>query len=188
MNGIRTTATGIFIFLLLYFVGCDRETGGDRAVPSPTDKMNEVVDIAPQDVGRMPDFHGHSVQDGSPVQSEVLRGRIVLVAFFNPWCSLCAVEMALLQKIQNEYDTSVVSIVGMAVVDDRERRGVEKYILRLGLKFPVLISSDALQKGFGGIPVIPTTFLIDIKGNIVKKYVGHFDEEKFLSDIKVLVK
>jgi len=42
-------------------------------------------------------------------------------------------------------------------------------------------------EGFGGIRAIPTTFIIDKKGNIQEKLVGYNDKETFEKIIQKLL-
>ena len=49
------------------------------------------------------------------------------------------------------------------------------------------LANQSIVNGYGGIRSIPTTFLIDKKGNIYKKYVGYNDKSVFENDIKAIL-
>jgi hypothetical protein len=49
------------------------------------------------------------------------------------------------------------------------------------------MTDSKVNNAFGGIPSIPTTFLIDSAGNISKKYVGYNSKAVFEADIKKLL-
>ena len=49
---------------------------------------------------------------------------------------------------------------------------VKEFAREMRMEYPVVMGNDELAEQFGGIPGIPTTFIVDRKGNIVKKFVG----------------
>ena len=57
----------------------------------------------------------------------------------------------------------------------------------LQINYPILIGNQRVTEDYGGIRGIPTTFIIDRRGNIVKKFVGYQDKEIFESAIKELL-
>jgi peroxiredoxin len=56
------------------------------------------------------------------------------------------------------------------------------------IAYPVLIATAEVQKSYGGIEAIPTTFILDKEGNIVAKYVGLQDKETFVKRLDVLTR
>ncbi|MNY53188.1 thiol-disulfide oxidoreductase [compost metagenome] len=61
------------------------------------------------------------------------------------------------------------------------------------MNYPVVIGNDEVASAYGGIRGIPTTFVIDREGRIVKKYVGLPAQTEegikaaFMKDIKPLL-
>jgi hypothetical protein len=51
----------------------------------------------------------------------------------------------------------------------------------------VLIGGETVQDKFGGIPSLPTTFIIDRQGRIRQKIIGARDREGFEKEIKPLL-
>lgn len=170
--------------LLAVLLGCERSSPEDAA--SRTGTKDAAVLITPEKRRKMPDFTLFSVQDGMAVRSENLQGRATLVTFFTPWCSSCVADMAMLQNLLGDYDADRFSVIGMAV-ETKDSGRMEPFIKKLGLKYPVLISDDALQAGFGGITSVPTAFFIDKKGNIARKFVGHLEKDHLTASIGMLL-
>lgn len=57
---------------------------------------------------------------------------------------------------------------------------VANYTRTRQLLFPVAMDSDgSIARAFGDVQITPTTFLIDKRGNIVKRYVGEPDWAQF---------
>ena len=55
------------------------------------------------------------------------------------------------------------------------------------VNYPILMTDGRVDKAYGGITSIPTTFVIDSAGNIRQKYVGYRDKAIFEADIKALL-
>ena len=48
----------------------------------------------------------------------------------------------------------------------------------------VLLADDEVKEDFGGISILPTMFLVDQKGKILKKYLGHIERDSLIRDIR----
>jgi hypothetical protein len=57
---------------------------------------------------------------------------------------------------------------------DSDRRD---YARKLGLVFPLVTMTAAMQESFGTVSVFPTLFFVDRKGVIVKQLVGFNDKD-----------
>ena len=135
----------------------------------------------------MPDFNLLSLRDGTPVRSESLRGRVVLVVFFTPWCSSCVSEMAMLEKLRQEYSQARFSVIGMAVVDKDTAGSLDQFVKKLALRYTILVSDDEVRQGFGGIIAVPTAFLIDKNGAIAQKFVSAMEKNVLSGAIDTLL-
>ena len=58
----------------------------------------------------------------------------------------------------------------------------------MGINYPVVYFNDKVIIDFGGVSAIPTTFIIDQKGNIVKKIIGLYPKSEYEQKIKELIK
>jgi peroxiredoxin len=52
------------------------------------------------------------------------------------------------------------------------------------MNYPVLLADQKVAQKFGGIEAIPTTFIIDRQGRIVKEHVGFTEKKEFENEIK----
>jgi peroxiredoxin len=84
----------------------------------------------------------------------------------------------------SEYGSKGVQIVGIAL-DQPEK--VKTFVRDNGMTYPVLIGTDEVSAHYGGVESIPTTFIIDKAGRIVKKFEGFRSMETFESQIKELL-
>jgi peroxiredoxin len=112
---------------------------------------------------------------GERVETAALRGKVVLINFWATSCSTCVAEMPKLVETHNKFAARGLETVAMAMSYDPEAQ-VRAYADRNALPFKVALDAgDAVARGFGGVRLTPTTFLIDRRGRIVHKYLGKPD-------------
>jgi len=134
----------------------------------------------------MPRFSLSAVVDGKIVQSIDFKGKALLITFFATWCPPCRKEIATLKKLQNEYGSKGFSVIGLSV-DEKGPKVVAKLMKQEKINYPVLMSERSTVKDFGGIAGIPTSFLINKKGNVVKCYPGYVAHALLVRDIQMIL-
>lgn len=116
--------------------------------------------------------------DGRQVQLQDQRGRVVMVIFWATSCPICMGEMPDLIETYRQYQARGFELIAVAMAyDDQEQ--VRKFARSKGLPFPVVLdTSGSLARSFDDTKVVPTTFLIDRKGNLVSRTLGAIDFPK----------
>lgn len=132
---------------------------------------------------KMPAFSLPDVTDGNTVDSQVFQGKVLLVTFFATWCPPCLEEVPGLIKLQQEFAKDGFSVVGLSM-DEGGPRVVIKFIKKQEINYPMLMADDVTIRGFGGVYGIPMSFLVNRKGNVVKKYPGFVPHSVLVKDIK----
>jgi thiol-disulfide isomerase/thioredoxin len=123
-------------------------------------------------LGRSPDFAFVSL-DGESVFSGDLRGQVVVLNFWATWCIPCRLEMPSLQSLHEDLGSDGVRVLGLAT-DAGSERTIRDFLTERGISYPVGRASYEQRRAFGGIPGIPTTFIIDRDGVIRHRVVGYF--------------
>ena len=132
---------------------------------------------------KMPEFSLSSALDGNEVRSEDYAGKVMLVTFFATWCPPCRQEIPTLIKLQNDYGDKGFSVIGMSV-DEKGPSVVVKMINKEKINYPVLMARGKTARDFGGVAGIPTSFLVNKQGMIVKRYPGYVPHAMLEKDIK----
>jgi thiol-disulfide isomerase/thioredoxin len=112
---------------------------------------------------------------------------VVIVDFWATWCPPCRRGIPDLILIQNEYKNKVV-VIGISLDQANTKAGVPEFAKRMGINYPIVYFNDKVINDFGGVAAIPTTFIIDQKGNIVKKMVGLYPKSEYEKELKNLIK
>ena len=117
-----------------------------------------------------PQFSFSSLE-GKTVAMKDLANKVVVVDFWATWCPPCREEIPHLNRLYAELKGKGFEIVGISM--DHEGTDVVKEFAReLRIEYPIVMGDEKDAEAFGGIMGLPTTFIIDRSGNIVKKYVG----------------
>lgn len=119
--------------------------------------------------------------DQKQVSFDALRqeGKVVVVNFWATSCSTCKKEMPKLVEMYQSFAPKGVAYLGVAMFYDNPEY-VKNYVAAQQLPFPITWDSDKqLAEKFGGIMGTPTTFIIDKKGNVAKRYVGEPKWDEF---------
>jgi thiol-disulfide isomerase/thioredoxin len=107
---------------------------------------------------------------GLSVRSTNYAGKVLLLNFWATWCGPCVAEIPDLIALQEKYAADGLAIVGASV--DTTSQAVQDFLAGTPLNYQVVMANGAMQMAYGGIPYIPTTFIISRQNLIMKKYVG----------------
>ena len=121
---------------------------------------------------KMPEFILPDATNGQKIDSRSLAGMTLIVTFFATWCPPCIEEIPALVKLQKKYGADSFSVIGLSV-DQGGDKVVRKMIEKKSINYPVVMADTQVMQDFGGVFGIPVTFLINKKGNVVKKYTGY---------------
>lgn len=135
---------------------------------------------------KMPSFVLDSALDDSVVKSDNFSGNVLLITFFATWCSPCVQEVPNFVKLQSEYKDQGFSVVAISV-DQADSGGIASFAEKKGINYPVLMFSQSVLEDFGGVYGIPASFMVNRKGEVVKRYTGYVAHAILAKDIKTLL-
>jgi peroxiredoxin len=112
---------------------------------------------------------------GETLATSELRGKVVLVNFWSTSCDVCMKEMPKLVETYDKYRGRGFETVAVAMSYDAPNY-VLYYSDKNKLPFKVALDpTGGLARSFGDVQATPTSFVIDKRGRIVKRYVGEPD-------------
>jgi thiol-disulfide isomerase/thioredoxin len=122
---------------------------------------------------------------GKPVNKDNWAGKVVIVNFWATWCPPCREEIPELLELKKEYKDRL-QIVGISE-DDDPPGSVLKFVRQKGMTYPIVMATQGLIDAYGGVPALPTSFLIDTQGRVVQKHSGLYPIEGYDLEIRSLL-
>ncbi|MCB2033489.1 MAG: TlpA family protein disulfide reductase, partial [Ottowia sp.] len=102
-------------------------------------------------------------------------GKVTLVNFWATSCTTCVAEMPQIVATYNQYKGKGYDTLAVAMSYDPPAY-VVNYAETRKLPFKVAIdNTGAVAKAWGDVQLTPTSYLLNKKGEIVKRYVGQPD-------------
>jgi peroxiredoxin len=113
--------------------------------------------------------------DGSKQSTADLKGRVTLVNFWATSCTTCVAEMPRIVATYDKYKARGFDTLAVAMSYDPPAY-VVNYTETRKLPFKVAIDNTGeVARAWGEVQLTPTTYLVNKKGEIVKRYVGEPD-------------
>ncbi len=140
----------LFISLLFLFSACTKA----RATEAPDFTLKDT--------------------EGKTIHLANYRGKAVILNFWATWCPPCLVEIPDFVRFYNNSRKKGIEIIGIAVSSNPQE--IKKFIKEYKITYPVCVSDRKIELLYGGIRAVPTTFIIDRKGNIHSKRLGAISE------------
>ncbi len=126
--------------------------------------------------------------NGQTIKLSDFRGQVVMVNFWASWCQPCREEMPLIEDIYNKYKKLGFTVLGVNV-DENPKLG-KKMLKKIPVTFPVVFDSDNKMIEKYRVQAMPSTFMVDQKGNIRDIHRGYKkgDEKAYENYIRKLLR
>ena len=113
--------------------------------------------------------------DGSTKTTDDLKGKVTLVNFWATSCVTCVGEMPKVIATYDKYKAQGYDTLAVAMSYDPPSY-VVNFAETRKLPFKVAIdNTGAVAKAWGDVALTPTTYIVNKRGEIVKRYVGEPD-------------
>ena len=115
---------------------------------------------------------------GRTIELSQLKGKTVVINFWATWCGPCRAEIPGFIEVYEKYKSKGLEIVGVSV-DEGGWSDVKPFVKEYKIDYPVVLATKKVEKEYGNIDAIPTTFIVDKNGFIVDRHLGYLKMEDF---------
>ncbi|HMK14574.1 MAG TPA: TlpA disulfide reductase family protein [Burkholderiales bacterium] len=98
------------------------------------------------------------------------RGKWVLVNFWATWCPPCLEEIPDLVALYEAHKKELL-VIGVAM-QYQNPKAVLEFADNMFISYPVVLGNDKIAAQIGKVNGLPTSFIFNPSGNLVKRHVG----------------
>ncbi|MBT5775594.1 MAG: TlpA family protein disulfide reductase [Dehalococcoidia bacterium] len=113
--------------------------------------------------------------DGGSLNSDELRGEVVVINVWASWCPPCREEAPTLSRVAADLEGSGVSFLG--VVQDDTEASARAFAAEADLDFRHAIDDGSFDHAYQ-VQVLPTTYVLDANGGLVATHLGPITEAR----------
>jgi thiol-disulfide isomerase/thioredoxin len=124
--------------------------------------------------------------NGGVVSTAEWHGKVVLLNFWATWCPPCREEIPELVELQSRYKDRL-QVIGISMDDPEDVAGVKRFSEREGVNYPIVMASREILMEYGGVPALPTSFVVNTDGKIVQKHVGLYPTFVYETELRSLL-
>jgi thiol-disulfide isomerase/thioredoxin len=127
-------------------------------------------------------------RDGAERRLSAYRGRIVILNFWATWCVPCREEMPMLVRIQQEFESRGVTVIGPSADAPETQNQIAPFLEEIGIRFPIWLGATTEhmeQLGLGA--ALPATAVLDRDGRIAGRILGPLEEADLRARIEWLL-
>ena len=145
---------------------------------SAQDSLDILIKELLGEVNKVPDFSLTST-NGDIYNIRSLEGKVVLLNFWATWCGPCRMEIPELNEMQNLYNKSIYGkddfiILGISISDTK--KALDDFVEHYQVDYPLLYGNpkeiEKILIDYGGVFSVPTSILINKKGERIFSYPG----------------
>ncbi|MEL7834846.1 TlpA disulfide reductase family protein [Fodinibius sp. Rm-B-1B1-1] len=180
---------GLFLtFSAFVFWGCNSESNSSQEGPTkPLEQLDpSSATLYPaQRQAEARDFEV-TLLNGDTFTLSDYQGQVVLLNIWATWCAPCRQETPDLQELYEKYKEDGFMILGVSI-DEQGESVVRPFIEEYDVSYPIVIDQGEIMDKYGPTMGIPTTYIINKKGNLEYFAVGALTNKELEPRIKTLL-
>ncbi|MBN2092003.1 TlpA family protein disulfide reductase [candidate division KSB1 bacterium] len=123
--------------------------------------------------------------EGKKINTTDFKGKVQIIDLWATWCPPCRKGIPELMELQEKYKADGLEIIGIAL--DNTIDPVKEFATTTKFNYTVVFGNRKIANLYGRIEAIPTTFIVDKTGKVVKKLVGYQPKSVFEEELKPLL-
>ena len=185
---VWTTRVGAVLLMLIGVLLLLGWTTGDVAgsgssspsasssAPAPSPEPTATPAPTERPVVAAPDFT-LTDQYGSTHTLSDYKGKVVFLNFWADWCGYCVEEMPDIQQLYLDEGENTGDVIILGITNGLSQQEMADFFAEKELTYPTLLDTDGSVFATYGAYSLPTTFMIDVDGNVYGYLPGMMDRE-----------
>ncbi|WP_198264084.1 TlpA disulfide reductase family protein [sulfur-oxidizing endosymbiont of Gigantopelta aegis] len=169
--------------LLLVLLTLTISTHAERQQPELSHELTKVSKVIAAS-----DFELQNM-DEENIKFSDYRGKVVLLNFWATWCPPCVREIPSMERLQQKFAKDNFKVIALNQTEDPDKVFAFTGQLELDPTFEIIFDRESTVAQAYAVRGLPTTYLVDKKGNIRYRAVGgrEFDHPEVLKIIRQLI-
>lgn len=172
--------------LLFALTGCgsdDNQALDEGVATSQSSSSSNTYETDPVPAPDQP----MDTMDGRTINLADQDGKVILVNFWATWCGPCRREIPDLIQLYEDLKDEGLVIVGIAV-DQEGGEVVRPFVEEQQINYPIVLDPEqSMEKHFDAMYGLPTTYVINPEGKIVKRVLGVFPVEDLKPELTTML-
>ena len=119
---------------------------------------------------KAPSVNGYTYEGGYYL-GDYQDHELTVVNFWATWCTPCREEMPSLHEIYKRHKDDGLEVVGVHV-GLLEKKDFTEFRDQVPVEYPLLTSNDRWLSPWGGLNILPRTYLVNNEGRVLRHYIG----------------
>lgn len=180
----------VLFFGIMLQLGCSSENKTESQSSTIQDNLPHDPYSAPLNAAarqaKAQDFET-TLLNGEQFQLSDQRGKVVLLNIWATWCPPCEEETPALNEVYEKYSDQGVEFLGISI-DEQGESVVKPFVEKYDISYPITIDDGSIMEKYGPTMGVPTTYIIDQKGNLRYFATGAITKAELEPRLKKLLK
>ncbi|NIA23466.1 MAG: redoxin domain-containing protein [Proteobacteria bacterium] len=108
--------------------------------------------------------------DGKSFTLQNNKGKVIIMDFWATWCAPCRKEIPELIKLNDDFKKKGLLVVGVGLDNPAK---LQNFRNEYKIDYTILKGTQQIAQEYG-VKGIPTTYILDKKGRVIKRFVGYY--------------